>query len=307
MSVMNSGLSLYRKTLKRFKPFHAALHWVMTHSVIPLLEKKRSFETIADDPFWFRLELLTGRHETATTQKVQTLLQPGMTVLDIGAHVGYYARLFSNEVKENGRVIAFEPHPRTFEVLGRNIQAFPNIQALNLAASDSEGSAELYDYLMMSASGSLNYDESMVDLQQSQTSSHDIAPRLKGFEMQTFSVQTRPGDVCLAELNIEKVDFIKMDIEGAEIKALRGLQHTIQNSPNLYMVMEYNPAALRSFGFEPIAAIEEVRSMGFGQVQVIHENGTIDDLHGKPHELEQLTQDLLSHMGVVNMLFYKAT
>ena len=112
-----------------------------------------------DDPFWFRLELLTHRHETETIAHLDALAAPGMTMLDIGAHVGYYSCRYAKILGANGRIIAFEPHPRTFATLQHNVEQLPQVTAVQLALAEQEGSAELHDYLMMSASGSLHYDE----------------------------------------------------------------------------------------------------------------------------------------------------
>lgn len=304
MRVFDSSLTLYRKTVKRFKPAHVAIHWMMSHAVIPILEATSGFKTITDDPFWFRLELLTNRHELETTTHVQQMIKPGMTILDVGAHVGYYARLFASLTGERGRVVAFEPHPRTHEVLKQNVGKLNNVTPLQLAVAEQEGTAELYDYLMMSASGSLHYDESMADLQRAQIGEYDVAPRQsKEFEMQKFTVKTVPIDNCLAEMGIEQVDFVKMDIEGAEMGALRSMKKTIANSPNLALIMEYNPQALKAFDYDPIEALSEVLGMGFTRMQAINLDGSLTDWTADSATITTETQALLKHMGVINLLF----
>ncbi len=304
MRVLDSCLIVYRKTIKRLRPVHVAIHAVMTRGLIPLLERWRGFRTVPDDPFWFRLELLTNRHEAETTRVFDRLLRPGMTVLDIGAHVGYYTRRCAEKVGPSGRVIAFEPHPRTYQLLLHNIRRWPNVTPLQLAVAETEGTAELYDYLMMSASGSLHYDEAMRDLQQAQLSDSDIAPRIAThFPVETFTVRTRPVDDCLRDMGITEVDVIKMDIEGAEIGALRGMRATIAASPRLALVMEYNPQALAAFGFVPEAALSEVIAMGFARVQIIGPDGALDDLPRDASALAALTERLKARMGVVNLLF----
>jgi FkbM family methyltransferase len=303
MTVFESSINFYRRTLKRIAPLHSAVHWVMTRLAIPLLERSKDFKTIEDDPFWFRLELLTDRHERETTAQVARLLRPGMTVLDIGAHVGYYARLSEKLVGPQGRVIAFEPHPRTFAVLSHNVANKPAVTPLQLAVAEGEGSAELFDYLMMSASGSLHYDESLRDLQKAHVTKSDIAPRIRSdFPVQKFSVRTVALDEYLPALGVEKVDLVKMDIEGAEIGALRGMRRIITNSPSITLIMEYNPAALKAFGHEPVSAMNEVMAMGFSQMAVIEENGSLIDIGGDTNALRQLTDRLMTNMGVVNLL-----
>lgn len=303
-NAMEHGLNLYRRTFKRLRPVHAGLHWLVGRVVIPLLERLRRFRTIPDDPLWFRLELLTQNHENETRKQIEACLRPGMVVLDVGAHIGYYARICARLVGSNGRVVAFEPHPRTFGVLQANTARFAGIDALQIAAAEQEGSAQLHDYLMMSASGSLHYDASLHELQRAQLSEFDIAPRMNsGFSRQTYDVRTAPIDACLAELGIERVDLVKMDIEGAEIDALRGMRQTISNSPGLTLIMEYNPQALHSFGHDPAAALDEVLRMGFSQMFMIRSDGSLTELTGEAAKIGRLTENLMSNMGVVNVLF----
>ncbi len=298
MQALNFGIRLYRKTLKRLTPVHTAIHWLMKHFFFPILERLKGFKTMPDDPAWFRLELLMNWHERETTAQLDRLIQPGMIVLDIGAHVGYYTRRYARKAQH---IIAFEPHPRNFALLQRNTKRFGNVILHQIAVAEEEGSAELYDYLMMSASGSLHYDESLRELQQAQIGTGDIAPRLANdMPAQTFTVQTRPIDDCLAEAGIERVDVIKMDIEGAELGALRGMRQTIANSPGLALIMEYNPNALKAFGHDPHQAFREVLEMGFDRVQIIETDGTLNDLDSTA--LDTLTARLVDQMGVVNLL-----
>jgi FkbM family methyltransferase len=306
MSISDFSLKLYRKTVKRFYPAHVATHWVMTHLIIPVLETTKRFKTIREDPFWFRLELLTNRHETETMATLDRLIQPGMTVLDIGAHVGYYSRRYAPKVGENGRILSFEPHPRTFAVLKQNVGHFENVTLQQLALAEHPGTAELHDYLIMSASGSLQFDEGMKDLLKSQLSDSDIAPRISNdLPDKTFTVETKPVDDCLETMGITQVDVVKMDIEGAEIGALRGMKRTIARSRDMALVMEYNPQALEGFGHNPIEALSEVISMGFKQVQIIEADGSLTDVTENMNVLENLTNKLKVNMGVINLLLQR--
>lgn len=278
----------------------------MTHGAIPLLETSTGFRTMPDDPFWFRLELLTHRHEMETIAHLDQLAQPGMTMLDIGAHVGYYSCRYAKKVGANGRIFSFEPHPRTFATLKHNVAKLPQVTAVQLALAEQEGTAELHDYLMMSASGSLHYDESMAALQKAQTQANDIAPRIgQTFAAQTFTVRTTPVDTFLSAHGISQVDLVKMDIEGAEIGALRGMQQTIANSPNLVLVMEYNPQALKAFGHDPVGALQEVQSFGFTKMEAIELDGRLTNLTNQPEHLQNLTTQLMQNMGVINLLLQK--
>ena len=305
MRAIDTSLRLYRKTLKRFRPAHLALHRLMGGLVLPGLERATDFQTIADDPFWFRLELLTGQHESETRRALEQLTRPGMIALDIGAHIGYHTRLLARQVGAQGRVIALEPHPRTFETLRHNTRDLPNVTALQAAAAETEGSAELHDYLMMSASGSLHYDEALAHQQRARMGADDVAPRSHAdFEPQRYRVRTVAIDDCLSELGIARVNIVKMDIEGAELAALRGMRRTIADSPRLVLVMEYNPSALNAFGHEPVAALDEARQMGFGRVEAIEADGSLTDWRD-PALIERETARLLASLGVVNLLLRK--
>lgn len=296
-------------SFKRVPLLHRAMHKLAFYLLFPLLEAVQGFRTMPDDPFWFRFELLTGRHEPETAATLRGLIKPGMTVLDIGAHVGYYARRASDLVGTNGRVVAFEPHPRNHAMLKRNVGNRQNVTLLQVALAESEGTAELHDYLMMSASGSLHYDQNLRDVQEQaqKRSADDFAPRFEsGFTPQTYSVRTAPVDSLLADLGIERVDVVKMDIEGAEMGALRGMKKTIQNSPNLSLVMEYNPLGLKAFDNEPLAALKEILTMGFSHLYVIEADGSLSDYTQNEKGLATLTERLMQNMGVVNLLLKRS-
>lgn len=302
--ILQFGVDIYRKTFKRIRGFHRAMHWMSMHLLFPALERVQGFQTMKDDPFWFRFELLTGRHEPETGAQLKQLIKPGMTVLDIGAHVGYYARMASDIVGANGRVIAFEPNPHNHAMLKENVGQRNNVTLMQVALAEEEGTAELYDYLMMSASGSLHYDRTLRDVQLSTTQRDvDFAPRLDDdFEAKTYTVRTAPVDSLLAEIGVSKVDVVKMDIEGAEMGALRGMKETIANSPDLALVMEYNPLGLKAFDNVPHESLQEVLDMGFTSLFVIETDGTLTDYTRESDKLYQLTEQLMSDMSVVNLL-----
>jgi FkbM family methyltransferase len=301
--VFHTGITLYRMTVKRIRPLHRAMHWMMAHVIIPFMEKRRDFRTLPDDPFWFRLELLTYRHEAETVANIRQALFEGATMLDIGGHVGYYTLIGAQGVGKEGRIIAFEPHPRNHATLVHNARNHPNVTIKNVALAEEEGTAQLHDYLMMSASGSLHYDESLREVQQAQMTEQDFAPRGRDFEPRIYEVRTAPVDDILAELGVQNVDVVKMDIEGAEMGALRGMRATIERSPRMTLIMEYNPLGLQAFDNDPQASLREVLAMGFQQMYVIEADGTLTDYTDDSTGIAQLTQTLTQNMGVVNLLF----
>lgn len=304
MRISSFVLDLYRNTIKRVRPAHLATHWLMAHGAFPLLEAVTGFRTMPDDPFWFRLELLTGRYECETAAQLDRAVHPGMVLLDVGAHVGYYARRYAKTLGENGRVFAFEPHPEVFAVLDRNVRRFANVTPVPVALAEAAGTAELHDRLLTSASGSLRADPRVIELQRSLVAESDVAPRNSArFVGRTYAVRTTTLDAYLEEQRIERVDVVKMDIEGAEIGALRGMRRTIARSPGLVLVLEYNPVALRAFGHDPERALVEVLGLGFRRVRAIERGGELSDLTHDGEKVRRLTRRLASGMGVVNLLF----
>lgn len=303
-SLLQIGVEIYRKTFKRIRGFHRAVHALSRYVFFPILERIRGFQTMPDDPFWFRFELLMGRHEAETGAQIKRLLSTGMVFLDIGAHVGYYSRMASDIVGDSGRVVAFEPNPHNHAMLQRNVGARKNVTLQQVALAETEGTAELHDYLMMSASGSLHYDETLRDVQLATTQRDvDFAPRLDdNFTPKTYTVRTVPIDLIMRELGITEVDVVKMDIEGAEMGALRGMQETIAKSPNLALVMEYNPLGLKAFDNVPHEALQEALDMGFSSLYVIEADGSLTDYTNQADAIESLTERLMQNMSVVNLL-----
>ena len=140
-------------------------------------------------------------------------LQEGDTFLDVGAHVGYYSMLASSLVGAEGRVVSFEPTPRTFALLAENTSAKPNIEIFNLAILDAEGRAKFYDYGPTFAA--LN-----------STTRRTSSRVLSHVHAQELSVRTVAIDSVCEKERIEPT-IVKIDAEGAEARILDGMSHTL--------------------------------------------------------------------------------
>ena len=90
--------------------------------------------------------ILRGRFENIESQFVEQFLKPGMIVLDIGAHHGYYSLLASQRVGPLGRVIAFEPSPRERHNLLQHLQmnSCTNVRVEEMALGETEGRADFH-------------------------------------------------------------------------------------------------------------------------------------------------------------------
>lgn len=167
-------------------------------------------------------DLASGAYEYWTTRLFFDLVKEDMTVLDIGAHQGYYSILFAGLMKDTGKVLAFEPDPRNSEWLRKSIEAngYKSIELHEYALSDKEGEATFYP---AGGSGSLVHCPSGI----------------AGFDKprECITVRTRTVDSTLDETHIRNVDLIKMDVEGADLLVLKGAERTLRTM-NVGIVMD---------------------------------------------------------------------
>lgn len=163
-----------------------------------------------------------GAYEPELVKMLKVFLKPGMTFLDLGANVGYFSAIAAALVGVHGRVFAFEPAPKCFHRLQRNLSRFPQASVYRCAAADANGRASFYSHTKEDGWGSL-FDD------------HDCRERI---EVNTIRLDDWARDTA-----IERLDFLKMDIEGAEYSALRGAQALLQRF-RPFLVVELNGVCL---------------------------------------------------------------
>jgi len=174
--------------------------------------------------------LRSGRVETPEDEFVKKVLKKGSTVLDIGAHWGGFTVLFASLVGNNGEVLSFEPSKRNFKFLNRNIKInnFCDI-------------VKPYNY-------AIGNENKTVKLGIAKTSSGHNSILNENLEVNRYEeVKQIKLDDFLVEKGINKVDFIKIDVEGYELEVLEGLENTIENSSNLWMFIEFVYRILTKF------------------------------------------------------------
>ena len=153
--------------------------------------------------FFLYRALGIGRHGRALEYNyhLPQLVGQGATVIDIGANLGYYTRPLSDIVGKEGRVYAVEPVPVIFDVLTRNVAGRENVTLLNYALGSEERTIEMAND-SVAAAGYFGTGRNFVS-----------DGELSG-EAIKFSAEMRRGSELFA--NLERVDFIKCDIEGYE-------------------------------------------------------------------------------------------
>jgi len=214
----------------------------------PILVQGQQMDCRVGEKGSFRstLELVLDRYEPETTRLFQTLLQPGMTVVDVGAHGGYFSLIAANRVGAAGKVYAFEPYPASFEELQKNIElnGYKNIHAVRKAVSDRTG----FHKLLVNPKGS---------------DRHSLYAGESTWERNSPEVETTSLDDFLGTCNWPRVDLIKMDIEGAEPAALAGMKQTLEKCGVRFLITEFSPSPLKVAGFDPRGFLQELTNLGF--------------------------------------------
>ncbi len=193
-----------------------------------------------------------GEYEPETVACFRSSLKDGMTVVDIGANLGYFTVIAAGRIGPSGKVFSYEPDPHNFELLKNNIDVngFKNVTAIPIALSDRAGTRELF------------FGDNQC--------THSFSDK-KGtgrFE----SVITDTLDNSLKAFGSPRIDIIKIDIEGAEPIVLEGMKETIARSPNIIILFELYPNAIKRLGLSPLKFLEKFRELGF-YISVIDEDG----------------------------------
>ena len=196
----------------------------------------------------FKRDMVLELYERETLVLCRRIIKPGMTALDIGAHIGYFTKLFSVLVGKEGKVYAFEPHPGNFHLLQTNTSSFANVFLSNKAISDVNGIDRLF--MSNTNAGGHSLFQPVVMLR-----NHTVSPSWQS-ELVTL-------DTFWEESGRPSIDFIKMDIEGAEPRALKGAQQLLHHNKKLTLITEFCPVNLRAGGTEPEEFLDLLAGFGF--------------------------------------------
>ncbi len=200
---------------------------------------------------------LTGRYEPQETALVRRILRPGATFVDVGANWGYFTLLAFHAVGPSGSVVSVEADPRAVAVIRANLAAngLDPVRVFGAAASDRPGTLTLQDY-QPAALESGNFG-----LAQATT----VTPGGR-----TFDVAARPLDDVLDEAGVAAVDLLKMDIEGAEAKALAGLARWLGGRRVSRILLELHEFHLRDLGSSMAQVVGTLREYGYHVWQIDH-------------------------------------
>ena len=187
--------------------------------------------------------------EPEETQLVANLLKPGDVFVDIGANIGYFTLLASTSVGPAGRVFAFEPEPRNFALLCKNSQVnhCSNVRCEAKAVTNVNQPLEIH-------LSSFNFGDHRI------FASHDDEEYNRGRQRTRTRIEGIALDSYLPPGS--RVDFIKMDIQGAEYFAIQGMKRVLTDNPAVMLLIEFWPHGLREAGVEPSALLDEFALLG---------------------------------------------
>lgn len=191
----------------------------------------------------FLADVASGLYEPFLRDLFLEALRPGVLVIDGGAHLGLYSLLAARTSKPS-RILAFEPSQYNFRALMHNVRSnrVKNVMPHKKALSDRAGTADFYD-----SSGTIS----------SSLIRRTGLDRLTRDRVTTIALDEAIGDVPAPGI------VAKLDIEGAEPLALRGMRRILRSASYACVICEVNPRALRDGGMSPAILLYELAQLGF--------------------------------------------
>jgi len=173
------------------------------------------------------LAMIYFDHEKYELSLLKSIIKQGDVIVDIGANLGLYTLTAAKSVGTAGKVYSIEPNPIVFSSLKKNVKEnnHQNVVLINKAVSSFSGSTKL------------SFDS------ENSISTESYLIREETGSQKFVSVETISLDDFFKNIS-NKVNVIKMDIEGAEFEALKGMKNLLENNNTLNLFLEFNPRAL---------------------------------------------------------------
>ena len=216
-------------------------------------------------------------YEYEETTILKKLLKKDMNVINIGANIGYFTLLAAREVGPQGKIFAFEPFPKTVELLQKNVDVngYSNVDVVPMAVSDKTGTAKL----ALKPDSTHNFISNDI----SEYDTIDVPLTIN--QRRNFISEYDTIDVPLTTIDEyiknQKIDFVIMDAEGFEPLILNGMAKTLEKNPHIQIITEYNPYTLEVAGNTGEKFIEIMENLEFNLSIVGSENMSKDMIKEK--------------------------
>lgn len=209
------------------------------------------------DPL-MREACLTGRYEPQETAILCALVKPGAVVADVGANWGYFTLAAAHLAGPTGRIVSIEADPLAVRTLESNVakNALTQVTVVAAAASDADETITVRRY------GS--------DAHESSNFGVTLDGARKGNGGTGLEIAARRLDALLDTAGVGDVDVLKMDIEGAEARALAGLGRRLAAGSIDWILLELHPTYLENQGSSAADLIARLESHGFDAWQIDH-------------------------------------
>jgi len=216
------------------------------------------------------------------TEIFRAVIQPGDTFVDGGANMGFYSLLAAKALMGSGRVLSFEPDPRNLPILHSNIRINGLDGLIRIepkALSDTESESDFWSAPENAWAGSL--------------------VKRPGVKSKPFTVSATTLDQYIISMDLERVDIIKLDIEGAEPRALRGMRGALRTAR--MVVYEIDKPRLDHLNIKALDLIQRTNEEGQFEVTLIS-----DELSDEVVALEDARSvEILNRDGWANVVSAK--
>jgi FkbM family methyltransferase len=204
---------------------------------------------------------LEGRFEESERAFVERYLHSGMTVLDVGAHKGLYSLISARKVGPHGRVFAFEPSPRERKRLQQHLRLN---RCLNV---------QVFDFAL----GASNGDTDLFVVEGTESGCNSLRPPDVTQPVRAIRTSVRTLDDFVRDQGIVAIDFVKLDVEGAELSVLKGAAKLLESGQRPAILCEVQDQRTAPWGYAASSIIEHLCLRGYSWFEL--------DETGTPHPL----------------------
>jgi len=196
----------------------------------------------------FQSYALNKIHEEATTDLFKKTVKEGDVIVDLGANIGYFTLLAAKLTGKKGRVYAFEPEPRNYNYLVKNIglNNYDNVSAFQKAVSDRKGKTRLFICPYDTGHHTINQPDGIEAYRQGRKG------EVNGVEIETLALDEYFKD------KEKRIDVIKIDVEGAEALAISGMKEILKNNENIKIFLEFFPLLIIKMNSSPEGFIDKL-------------------------------------------------